>query len=226
MAYSPFVVKRPGIEHGRVIPSTFPIPEGDYTALLGTDTPGWEDRAFRVGDKFELYQEDVKSGAHLVSLESTIRSPSRMPVLSESEPFALADGQTLILAVDEGLPQTITFNAADFAAIGAARATELRDAINAELIGGIAAINGYGQVVIHSNDTGRHKGVEVVGGTATDPNFHELAWYAQLLISSIVVASRRLYPGETRAISDMTANLAGFPDPIEVRFRLILGVVA
>ena len=45
-------------------------------------------------------------------------SPAFVPT-SETGPFALADGHTLRLVVDDGREQTVTFEAADFADIGA-----------------------------------------------------------------------------------------------------------
>jgi hypothetical protein len=225
VAYSPFVVKRPGIEHGRIVPSDLAVPEGDFVAMLGADSPGWEDHAFRVGDKVELYQSDSKGSGDVLGLQSTVRSPSRMPALSHVENFALADGQTLLLSIDGGATQTITFNTADFADIANARAVEVRDVLNAALVGATAAITGFGQVSVLSDDTGRHKRVQVVGGTATALRMYELAWYVEVLINSVVVSQRRLRVGETRALSGLSGNLAAYSDPVEVKFRLRLGVI-
>lgn len=226
MAYTPFAVDRPGIEHGRIEPTLFAPPDGDHIAMLGVETPNWSDREFAVGDKVELLQSDSKGGADVVRFSNRVRAPSAMPALSSDEPFALADGQTLQVAIDGGAIQTVTFATVDFASIGAARATEVAAAISSALTGATAAQTGRGRVTIRSDSTGRHSSVVVAGGTATALGFVELAWHVQFLINDVVVAQKRMLTGETRVFTDWTANLAAYSDPVEVKFRLVLGVVS
>jgi len=52
-------------------------------------------------------------------------------------PFALADGDTLIVSIDGGPAQTVTFETADFVNIAAATAAELDAAITAQLTGAL-----------------------------------------------------------------------------------------
>ena len=226
MAYTPFAVNRPGVEHGRIFPQLSAPVDGDAIVMLGVESPGWTDRDFAIGDKVEASQSDSKGTADVVRFSNRVRAPSEMPALSSMEPFGLADGQTLQLAIDGGAVQTITFNTADFAVIGAARATEVAQAISAALAGASAAQTGRGRVVIRSATTGRHSRVEVVGGTATALGFVELAWHVQFLINGTVIAQKRMLTGEVREFSDWTANLAAYADPVEIKFRLVLGVVA
>jgi hypothetical protein len=54
-------------------------------------------------------------------------------------PFALVNGQPLVIRLDGGAPQTITFITAQFVAIGAATATEVAAVITAAAIPGVTA---------------------------------------------------------------------------------------
>jgi len=80
-------------------------------------------------------------------------------------PFGLSDGQTLTLRFDGGLIQTVTFDAGDFADIGAATAIELAAAINAQIAGGKATVE-LGVLTLASDTEGTASRVEVTGGTA------------------------------------------------------------
>lgn len=83
-----------------------------------------------------------------------------------AELYPLADGETLNVKVDGGLIQVITFNTADFVAIGTARAIEVARAINADIMDAIAYSAG-GRVQIESLSLGSASAVEVTGGTAS-----------------------------------------------------------
>jgi hypothetical protein len=80
-------------------------------------------------------------------------------------PYALADGMTLLLRVDNGLEQTVLFSSADFADIANATATEVAAAINAVIVGGRATTPG-GIVRLASDTEGTSSRVQVTGGTA------------------------------------------------------------
>lgn len=83
---------------------------------------------------------------------------------SAAETYALANGQTLLVAIDGGVIQTITFLTAEFVAIGAATALEVAAVINAKIVG--ASANGStGSVVLTSDSRGTGSGVDVSGGT-------------------------------------------------------------
>jgi flagellar hook-associated protein 1 len=85
---------------------------------------------------------------------------------SAQEPFALANGQTLSIAVDGGSAQTITFNSGDFADITAATADEVAAAIDAQLSGASASVSD-GRIVIQSDSTGATSSLLVTDGTGT-----------------------------------------------------------
>jgi hypothetical protein len=82
-----------------------------------------------------------------------------------SEPFALSNGQTLLVKVDDGSEQTVTFLTGDFVAIGAATAQEIADVINANTTG-IDAMDAGGMVRIQSDTDGPGSAIEVTGGSA------------------------------------------------------------
>lgn len=68
-----------------------------------------------------------------------------------AEPFALTDGQTLALVLNDGTQQVATFNTADFADIGAATAAEVAAVINTDISGVTASDNGSGNLLIEGN---------------------------------------------------------------------------
>jgi hypothetical protein len=220
----PWITRLVGEQQGRVYqPAGFPPPEGDYALVLGADSPGWV-MPFSVGDVFDCYQSDSPGAGSVVHFSGRFRGPSRMPALAGFEPgagYVLADGQTLIVAIDGGANQTITFTTAQFAAIGAARSNEVRDAINSVLVGATAFLTGT-ELAILSDSTGRRSRVEIVGGTAVALNFQELAWKLRLLLAGTAVAERILLPGETEDLTDMAGNLAAHGDPVEIRFQVEL----
>jgi len=220
---SSFLTARPGEQQFRVKdPAEFVVPQGDYAAVLGAATPGWF-RRFNVGDKVELYQSGtpVADGQKMIRFQGRIRGPSRMPAVTAAEPFALVDGNTVTVAIDEGSDQVVTFHAADFAAIGAARASEVRDAFNAQLTGATAKVTGN-EVAVWSDKTGRRSRVEVATPLAA-LGLVEWAWVAKILVDGIEVVRLELEPGEAFDLTDMGANLAdGGADPTTVRFVLEL----
>ncbi len=84
---------------------------------------------------------------------------------ANSEPFSLADAQTLEVQIDGGATQTVTFSTGDFVDIGNATAQEVADAINADITGG-AAEDALGEVRLTSDTEGTGSSVQIVGGTA------------------------------------------------------------
>lgn len=77
------------------------------------------------------------------------------------QPYPLKDGDTLIVKVDGGADQTVTFNTASFANMAQALASEVAAVIDAALTGADALASG-GYVTITSQSTS----IDVVGGTA------------------------------------------------------------
>lgn len=84
---------------------------------------------------------------------------------ANAQNYVLTNGQTLIVEIDGGSAQTITFITAQFSDIGAATAAEVASAINSNLTGAAASASS-GSVVITSSTTGDSSKVEVTGGTA------------------------------------------------------------
>jgi len=81
-----------------------------------------------------------------------------------SEPYALADLQTLSVDVDAGGPVVVTFNAIDFDDIAAATALEVAAVIQAAL-GNLTAIDDGGAVRLTSNAFGSGSSIQITGGT-------------------------------------------------------------
>jgi hypothetical protein len=225
MGLSPFYTQRPGQHQSRVEnPAGFNSPDGEASLILGSDPSGYF-RRFKVGDKVEVFQSNtVDAAAKILKFKSRIRGPSKVPALSSAgENFGLADGQTLIVKIDEGLQQIVTFNTADFVDILNATAAEVIAVLNANLQGAVAYGNGLGNVAIKSNRTGRFSRVEIVGGTANAALiFEELAWNAKLLLGGVIINTVELWPGRVVDFSQWAANLSGAGSPVEIRFVLEL----
>jgi hypothetical protein len=87
---------------------------------------------------------------------------------TKEEPFAIPVGSTLDVRIDgQATPQTVTFAAGDFPDFGAVTAAQLRDKLNAVLVGATAVLNLDGHAVtIESDATGAMSKVEVTGGSA------------------------------------------------------------
>jgi len=106
---------------------------------------------FNTGTAFVLADGDLTQ-ARLVS--------------ANAETYALTDGWTLVVRVDDTTNTTVTFNTADFAAIGAATAQEVADVITGDVSGVTAGATTDGYVVIQRDSYGEGTAVQVLGGTA------------------------------------------------------------
>ena len=79
------------------------------------------------------------------------------------EPFSLAAGDSFTLDVDGTGPQTVTFNPGAFTNMGAASASEMAAAINAQITGATAeAVDG--RLVIRSASTGSASSLQLTDG--------------------------------------------------------------
>lgn len=85
---------------------------------------------------------------------------------SASMPKNLSGGKTLLVAIDGGSVQTISFVDGNFVDPTAVTAAEVAAAINAGLIGGKATVTNTNKVSITSDRKGTGSGVNVSGGTA------------------------------------------------------------
>jgi len=87
---------------------------------------------------------------------------------SRKEPYALADGDTLEVAVDGGAPQLVTFAAADFADLAVALASEVAAKVNTTLAGAAAEVDGGGVRMVSASTAALTTAIEVTGGTARE----------------------------------------------------------
>ena len=88
----------------------------------------------------------------------------RATLTSGPGPFALADGDTLTLSVNGAAPQTVTFDAVDFADIGRATAAEVAAVIEAQL-SGVSASAQDGRLVVRSDAAGAGTQLQVVAAS-------------------------------------------------------------
>lgn len=84
---------------------------------------------------------------------------------SSAATFGLANAETLLVAIDGGSVQTITFATANFVDITHATATEVANVINAQIKGASATVTSN-KVQITSDSEGLGSSVNVSGGTA------------------------------------------------------------
>jgi len=85
-----------------------------------------------------------------------------------AETYAMTNLNTLLVKVDGGAVQTVTFLTADFAVIGAALAAEVATRISTDLAGA-SAIDAGGFVLIISDLDGTGSAIEVTAGTSITP---------------------------------------------------------
>ncbi len=114
-------------------------------------------------------------------------SPARV-MGSRSEPFALADGDTLVVQTESGT-ETATFAAADFADLTAATAAEVAAALNAALGGATASVGDGNDFVIRGAEgTNADAGRLLVGGRVV-VNEQSLRYSAQPLYANDALAA-------------------------------------
>jgi hypothetical protein len=81
-----------------------------------------------------------------------------------SEPFTLANNQTLLVEIDEGSAQTVTFVTGDFVDITNATAAEVASVLSSNLTGA-SALDAAGEVRLTSDLEGSGSAVRITGGT-------------------------------------------------------------
>lgn len=82
-----------------------------------------------------------------------------------SPTYDIDDGQTLIVKVDDGDPQTALFETADFVDIDAATGAEIVAVLTSDIAGATSDLDG-GDPRITSDTQGSGSRIEIVGGTA------------------------------------------------------------
>jgi phage tail sheath protein FI len=95
----------------------------------------------------------------------TIQGTAAQITSGSTGPFALADGQTLGVTIDNEIEQIVTFAASDFANIAAATPQEVAAVLNTQISGGKSEILG-GRVAVLSDTVGLASRVAVTSGTA------------------------------------------------------------
>lgn len=147
-----------------------------------------------------------------------------------SAAFALTNGNTLLVAVDGGVAQLVTFNTADFVSIGVATAPEVVIVLNAQLVG-VSVTNVAGQILITSDKLGTASNVNVTGGTdatafnfppavagtgnvadVTSVSFAELKALVESAVPGLTVVEQT--PGS--GIPDLVSNTTGVASQLEI----------
>jgi flagellar hook protein FlgE len=153
--------------------------------------------------------------AEVLSTSGPFKTGTAASVLgSNAEPFALTDGMTLTVRVDGGTAQTVTFNTADFANIGAATAAEVAAKINSTIGAGVNATAVSGAVQIDSTTLGTGSAVQITGGTAqsilglssTPAVGTESAATASTALNSLLDNTAQYVDGDTITVSGTDAD--------------------
>lgn len=110
-----------------------PLPVGHRVDIISNSTTGSP-----AGFTSTLQVDTVASTANVVlnfpdTLVSGSSGRSARLVAGNDGPYALADGMTLVISVDGGANQTVTFNSGDFSDITQARADEIAPVIASQL---------------------------------------------------------------------------------------------
>lgn len=99
-------------------------------------------------------------------LDDTFGSASATITGTSQGPFALTAGDSFTVDVDGTGPQTVTFNAGQFANIGAATVEEIAAAINGQITGGTAEVSD-GRLVLRSAASGITSTLQLADGTGS-----------------------------------------------------------
>lgn len=151
-----------------------------------------------------------------VTITDHPRGTSAIPgqiVGTTSEPFALANGDTLVVTVNGGAtPVTVTFNTADFTNIGSASAAEVAAAIKRQTTALRAGVTPGQGVVLASATPGSASRLEVTGTAASALGF----------TGTTADSDDGLAAGTTLAVLQSTGSLvAGSAVQLETRGHVI-----
>lgn len=151
-----------------------------------------------------------------VTIADHPRGTSAIPaqiVGATSEPFALTDGDTLVVTVNGGAtPVTVTFNTADFANISSASAAEVAAAIKRQTTAFRAGVTPGQEIVLASATPGSASRLEVTGTAASTLGF----------TGTTADSDDGLAAGTTLAVLQSTGGLvAGSAVQLETRGHVI-----
>jgi len=130
---------------------------------------GWGDKKFSFTGFFQdltyaFFDFSVNSPKNAEDFED-LWGAGPASVMSGPSPYALVDGQTLLVSVLDAAPVTITFRKKQFTSIASARPEEVVNALNAVLVNARATFRGK-HVYIVTTKTGPTAHIRVTGGTA------------------------------------------------------------
>lgn len=124
-----------------------------YDAFVGegldTDPAEWVDSPEETAETFDVRWAGLAAQQYAEKLE----------------PYALTDTNTLLVAIDGGAPQVVTFSSGDFVDIANATAAEVAAVFTAQLTGAVGVYDNAGRVSIRSSFLGVGSSVVVTGGT-------------------------------------------------------------
>jgi hypothetical protein len=139
---------------------------GEVADLLTHEVPGikasaTEDGTIRIATAAAGAAASVNISASTVAAKlgfaagtsTGVDATTAAPLTSKSGPFALSDGDTLVIRTDSGSTTTVAFRTVDFANIASATAAEVATVINGALPG-VATSNGAGKLQLISTSAG------------------------------------------------------------------------
>jgi phage tail-like protein len=204
MAISGLIPLGLGNESGRIEPVLASAPEGNWVLSLGVEST--RTAYLLIGDRISYSQEIFRDSSNALSLRGFVRGSARMPVISAvTEPFALADGQTIIIDADRET-QVISIDASDFGSVGSATAQELVTVFRRDLSSEIyadATIGGNVRLV--STQSGRQTMIEI-SGTAPLTWIYPV-WQLFIEVDAIRLYERVINPGTEWSLTDILVRL-------------------
>lgn len=120
---------------------------------------------------------------------------------TNTQPFALADGESLLIRVNGGAAQQVVFNAVDFVNIAAATAAEVAAVFNSSVTGITATVSG-GAVVLTTENTGESSSIDIDNDTGTPAT--------TLGLTLSMVAGTETAATAATQLNDLVANKANY----------------
>lgn len=175
------------------------ITGGAANAILNfsTNEVSGTDKGFSL-NRFNGQIELAKPIAKGQIIETASLLTRGFAISANAQPYHLTDGDTIVISIDGGGNQTITFHNADFGDITKASALEVVTAINKALLGGIASVTSDNRIMIQTNTWDAGIGsiqIVSVGGTATAFGFTTGITYSNLSphVGSIISGNAQNY---------------------------------
>lgn len=170
--------------------------EEDTTGMARVTTPVSYDVVWRallyasvLNTTYFDYQHDFIEYVTVLE-EGTSEDRRRLPaVRSTTGPFAMSEGDTLGIEVEDGNPETddsepqmVTFTSENTQDLSRVSSAEVATAINEQITGARAYLDGGGAIIIESNSVDRRASVKVQSGTLAGAfNFEPLFTIAEFV---------------------------------------------